>query len=83
MTNFSINKLEHFSDQALDAYINGAKDDEYLNFSLFWQTCFITSDWIILTGNFQTCNMELINRFVCNIKKHPILFRFFRMIFAV
>ena len=83
MANFSINKLEDLNNESWNAYIKGDNYKEYCKFSLFWQECFILSDWIIDTGNFQTCNMELINRFVHNIKKHPILFRFFKIIFAV
>ena len=57
--------------------------NEYLAFSLFFENCFITSDYIFDTGNFQTCNLVFINRFNEKIKKHPLLFRLFRFIFGV
>lgn len=60
-----------------------AYKNEYLAFSLFFQNCFITSDYIIYTGNFQTCNLAFINRFNEKIRKHPLLFRIFRFIFGV
>lgn len=56
---------------------------EYLAFSLFWQHAIITSDYIIDTGNFETCNLEMIHSFYENIQRHPILWRFFRFIFGV
>ena len=56
---------------------------EYLAFSRFWQDSFITSDYIIMTGNFETANLEFLYRFHDNIKKHPIFWKFFRRIFGV
>ena len=56
---------------------------EYLAFSLFWQNAFITSDYIIYTGNFENVNLEFLYRFYDNIEKHPILWRFFRKVFGV
>ena len=57
--------------------------DEYLNFSRFWQNAFIQSDYIIMTGNFETVNLELLYRFSENINRHPLLWKIFRFIFAV
>ena len=56
---------------------------EYLAFSKFWQDAIITSDYIIDTGNFSTCNLEMIHRFYEQTKRHPILWRIFRFIFGV
>lgn len=56
---------------------------EYLNFSRFWQHAFIQSDYIVMTGNFETVNCELLYRFSENINKHPLLWKIFRFIFAV
>lgn len=56
---------------------------EYLAFSSFFQNCFVTSDYIVDTGNFQTCNLVFINRFNEKIKRHQLLFRIFRFIFGV
>ena len=56
---------------------------EYLSFSKFWQYAFIKSDYIIDTGNFETANRALLYRFYINIKRHPLLWKLFRFIFAV
>ena len=56
---------------------------EYLSFSKFWQYAFIKSDYIIDTGNFETVNRALLYRFHIKIKRHPLLWKLFRFIFAV
>ena len=54
---------------------------EYLAFSQFFQRAFISeSGYIIDTGNFETVNLEMIDRVYERIKKHPILWKLFFMI---
>ena len=56
---------------------------EYLAFSRFWQDSFVTSEYIIMTGNFETANLEFLYRFYEKTQKHPILWKIFRHIFGV
>ena len=76
-------------DKDIDNFDNvywGTRDDttifkEYLEFSRFMQHAFISEDgWIIDTGNFETCNRELIVRIYEKIKKHPLLWKMFFMV---
>lgn len=76
----SLNRYCRDFDKAYDEY---NIFQEYLEFSKFWQTCFVTSPYIIYTGNFQTVNQELMYRFMNKVAKHPIMWKFFRMIFGV
>lgn len=90
MSNFSYNELNKNRKDFEEAYFEyGGRNNrnplfyEYLNFSRFWQNAFIQSDYIIVTGNFETVNRELLYRFSENISKHPLLWKLFRFIFAV
>jgi hypothetical protein len=83
MAKFDIDRLEMLDEALYDRYHNGTQLEEYCKFSLFWQDLFIVSDWIIDTGNFETVNLELNHQMLYNIKRHPFIFRFFRMIFGV
>ena len=56
---------------------------EYLSFSRFWQDAFITSDYIVYTGNFETVNLEFLYRFRNKIEMHTILWKFFRRVFSI
>lgn len=63
------------------AYDSNDLFHEYLAFSKFFQKAFISEDgYIIDTGNFQTCNREMIQRVYERIKKHPIIWKLFFMI---
>ena len=63
------------------AYNTNDMFHEYLAFSQFFQRAFISKDeYIIDTGNFQTCNRELINRVQEKTKKHSILWKLFFMV---
>ena len=54
---------------------------EYLAFSQFFQRAFISKDgYIIDTGNFETCNRELIDLVEAKIHKHPLLWKLFFMV---
>lgn len=65
------------------AYTSHNVSEEYLEFSRFFQHIFITSDYIIGTGNFRNCNIEMLYRLTEKIKKHPILWKVFISIFGV
>lgn len=86
--NFSIDILEKDIDNFDKYYFNNDRNydvmlNEYLSVCNFWEDCFIQSDYICITGNFETAQRVLIGSFKSNIKAHPILWRLFRMIFAV
>lgn len=90
MGSFSYNELDKNRKDFEEAYFEHGSGNnhgplfyEYLNFSRFWQNAFIQSDYIIMTGNFETVNCELLYRFSENINKHPVLWKIFRFIFAV
>lgn len=54
---------------------------KYLAFSVFIQSCFISEKgYIIDTGNFETANLELIDRIKDKIEKHPLLWKLFFMV---
>jgi hypothetical protein len=55
----------------------------FLAFSEFWLDAFITSEYIIYTGNFESADLELMYRFQEKVEKHPILWKIFRHIFGV
>ena len=93
MRKFSLRVLDKYCAKFDEAYAVDSFDsvdskcenirDEYLYFSKFWQHAFIKSDYIIDTGNFQTCNRALLYRIEEKINDHPILWKLFRRIFAV
>ena len=90
MKKFSIDKLDSYCANFDETYAAELADskyenirDEYLYFSKFWQHAFIKSDYIIDTGNFQTCNLVFLYSIEEKIIKHPILWKLFRWIFAV
>lgn len=79
------NRIQKDIDDFEKYYFSNPHDilHEYLAFSRFWQDSFITSEYIIMTGNFETANLEFLHRFYSNVKKHPILWEFFRRVFGV
>lgn len=55
--------------------------NEYLHFSQFVQSCFISKNsYIIDTGNFQNANLEMIYRIKDKIERHPLLWKLLFMI---
>ena len=60
------------------AYIKGDMEEEYLRFSQFIQSLFISKKgWIVETGNFETVNMKLIDDIWAKARRHPILWKIF------
>ena len=54
---------------------------EDLNFMLRIQNLLISKDgWVIGTGNYQSVNEEMLYRLEQNIKRHPILWKWFFMV---
>ena len=60
------------------AFVKGNKEEEYLHFSRFIQSLFISKKgWIVETGNFQTVNLKLIDDIWLKVRRHPILWKIF------
>ena len=56
-------------------------EQEYLEFSRFVQSCFISKDgYIIDTGSYRDVNYELMHRIQDSIKRHPKLWKLFFMV---
>ena len=56
-------------------------DKEYLAFSKFIQSCFITEDGYIMdTGSYRDANLILMRLIEKRIKKHPLLWKIFFMV---
>lgn len=59
-------------------------EKEYLEFSRFIQSLFIhKNEWLILTGNYQCVNYELMWEIKNSIEKHPFIWRFLWKYFMV
>ena len=55
-----------------------SRELRYLAFSRFMQDCFISEHgYIVDTGNYETVNLELMDRLNERIEKHPILWKLF------
>ena len=55
-----------------------SREKRYLAFSRFMQNCLISEHgYIVDTGNYETVNLELMDRLNERIEKHPILWKFF------
>ena len=70
--------------ETIDKKVNEAKNQGFLNgfdFSILMQQLLISKDgYVIDTGNYENVNAVIADRLVNNIKKHPLLWRFFMII---
>lgn len=86
--NFSVDILEKDLNNFDKYYFNDNRNDdtifrEYLAVCKFWEHCFFKSDYLYICGNFETFHGVFMDYFKDRIKAHPILWKIFRMIFAV
>lgn len=57
---------------------------EYLHFSKYFQNlCIQPGGYIIDTGNFQTCNLALLEHLEYKRKKHPIIWKIIEWLITV
>ena len=85
---FSTDTLEKDLDEFDKHYYNSDRGKntimrEYLAVCNFWKHCFFKSDYLYICGNFETFHGAFMDYFKDRVKAHPILFRLFRIIFAV
>ena len=75
MIDFEELYFQEASSKSLDKNL---REKRYLAFSRFIQNCLISEHgYIVDTGNYETVNLELMDRLNERIEKHPILWKFF------
>lgn len=57
--------------------------NEFLYLSLFFQAIFITSSYVVCTGNYENVNDVMIQSVHRSINKHPILWKIVLFVFGL